>query len=246
MNQDDSSKSADGGDLAESRMFLNLGGEEEPELESSTGLDGAELGAGSSKPKVSSQGIVVIAVLLAAAGAIYGMRKLGTMSGASAETVSIDYNLDPTRGADFERRYATVMDQLEQSGRPVQVPTDEMKKSPFTFVEERPIDELDVDPEELARLQRERDELERRRKLAEAQAEREREIDEGLDALELQGILVGGSRPVARINGKPVAVGSKLSAGLFKVVRIDGRQVVVEADGRRWSLSMGEPAREIE
>lgn len=66
----------------------------------------------------------------------------------------------------------------------------------------------------------------------------------GLDRLKIRAIIVGRPKPVATIDGKTVMVGEKIGEETVAEIRED--HVVLERDGKRRVLKVGEPSVSIE
>jgi hypothetical protein len=218
-------------------------------FEDATGIPSLNTGApGAGAPhkpesKVSAQVVLAGAVLVLAAGAIYGMRFVGLNAGGGRDNVKIDYT-SQSGAPEMVRRFERVMTELDASMSAVQLAAGEpLPESPFS----RPQQESDQpvaieqpstldDLDRLARLAAEQERLKREERAALLEAE--------LARLQVQGVMAGGRMPVARINGQAVTVGKTL--GAFEVVEISGQSVFLTADERVWELRLGTPAREIE
>jgi len=205
------------------------------------GIPAAPIAAPQSKSKVSGQVVLAGVVFALAGSAIYGMRFMGVNAAFGGESIKIDYTAE--KGLESAKRFERVMAELDASMSAVQV-ADGGSLGAASFlrpVEDEPdtgayseptgIDDLD----RLARLAAERRQLELE--------ERTQLIQGELGRLNVQGI-IGGRVPAARINGQPVRVGQSL--GVFEVVEISGKGVIVEADGARFELRIGLPPRAVE
>jgi len=217
---------------AGSRIFVDVGGDE----------------GGGGKPTrgVGSQAVVALALLLMSVGAIYAMRKVGMISGLSGDALQVKY--EPSAiNTEFENRFTRAMDDLARSGRPLQVPPDELMMTPFEYQ-----DRLAVKTDVVADPNDRRAQL-RAQQLAQQQAEDERkrqaefarQITQAVNKFEVQG-MIGGRVPMATISGKLVRVGDHVGEGdIFEVIEIDGREVIVEASGRRFKLMIGKQPEEL-
>jgi hypothetical protein len=226
----------DNGDTNEAanKMFLNLA-----EPDSVTGIPSVNKAPASelhatSKSKVDNQIIIAGVVLLIGVGAVYGMRYLGMAAGLDENAVTIDYASSKPEDA---KRYLKVMSALDESSHVMQFGEElDMPDHPFSM-DEVADDEIAVIPgmseEERRALQLERD-------YQNAAAARENEVMAELYSFDLQGV-IGGKRPAARVSGQAVRVGMELG-DFFTVVEITGRSVIVEADGKRYELAMGQEA----
>ncbi len=191
--------------------------------------------------KTNTQLVITACVLAIGAGAIYGMRYVGMKAGLDEGMVSIDYAADEN-SASFARRFGSVMRELDKSTISVHLSnTDEFASNPFS----RPQIETDeyvepIDPgmSEAERLAHQREREEQRN----IEQRREDVIGEAM-RFRLQGI-IGGSRPAARISGKPVRAGMQLGE-FFTVIEIGSQIVIIEADGMRFELSMRDETTQI-
>jgi hypothetical protein len=155
------------------------------------------------------------------------MRTYGMRSGISFKEVKVEFTGDSTtaKSASYQR----IMNDLEQAGKPIQIPGERLKKNPFMLgAAQSPTDptansaELQAKKnEELARIQRERH-------IADVQT--------SLSTLQLHSVM-DGRVPVARVNDETVRVGSKL-AEFFTVTAISGRELELESEGQTYVLSM--------
>lgn len=200
---------------------------------------GESAGAERAPSKFTAQHAMLLLVVVLGGGALYGMRTMGMGPGVAGATVSIDYKPGDT-SRDAADRFARVMDDLERSGRPVQVPAGAITGSPFRFAdravqaETGPSGPNAAEREAMLRAERERQEREQLK----------RDIDFAASRLRLQGVL-GGRVPVARINGETVRVGDEVGE-YFRAESIDGRSVVLGSkDGRRFLIAMGQDVQEL-
>jgi len=194
------------------------------------GADGAPLPESTSPPRFRVSGPTALVLVVAAVGigALLGMRKL-TSPGAAMATVNIDYTPGQRGVADAHKRLVEVLD---RSTTPVQVPTDQIKKNPFQFATApttaTPIAKGGEDAEAAAIRMR-----------AAELAARQKKIVDALGTLKVNGVMQG-SVPVARVNGEMVRIGDTIAEGLFTVAAIGGRGVTLQADGREYELAMEE------
>lgn len=184
------------------------------------------------------------AVLVLGIGVVVGMRQLSLAAAKAGEMFSLEFEPE-AEDVEAIAKFDRVMRDLERSGRPMQVPLDQLNGSPFTFsFGEEPIEVEageDMSMAQLREAQRQAA-LEEQRRASAVQA-RNDEIFSALGELKVQSVL-GGSTPVARISGEAVREGDEL--GIFRAVKISGRAVVLEVDGRYFAIPMGGEAREIE
>ena len=180
--------------------------------------------------------VVAALVLLGAAAGIFAMRAIGMGPGAALAGLVLDFKPGASGGTEVSPR---LLADLERSKRAVQVPAEVIDKDPFRLRTEAGTPVVADDPEAQARA-----EAARQAKLEEEQRlERERrarELQAAFGRFELQGIM-GGTMPIARISGKLVRVGDTLEWG-FKVTLIEGRKVVLVAEGTEFVLEFGTPS----
>lgn len=218
-------------------IFVDLEGRSGPEPSSGFGGRGGKFG---------NQTIILLVLLVLSAGAVYGMRRVGIVSGISGQALAVEYQPSAIN-AEFENRFDRAMEDLARSGRPIQVPLEDLPESPFEISRRLSIGGAsitEVDPAKLSEQQR----LRAQQRLAEeerrrADALRER-VDEESARLKVQS-LIGGRVPVAMINGQLCRVGDQVGNGIFTVREITSSGVTVTADGRTFRVQMGKPAQEI-
>lgn len=197
---------------------------------SADAADGVVTKAGGGGRSVSTPAVLVAVVLVACAGLLWGMRKLGVGPLTGFDEVKIDYTPE---GSAKNGAHKKLLGELERSGQPVQVPTEQITKNPF---------KLAAKPNDVIEPAKDNSEEILQKQLAataKRKAEHEKKIADTLASLALQGVL-GGTIPVARVSGETVRVGDTL-AELFTVKSITGRTVTLEADGKEFQLTMEEP-----
>lgn len=186
------------------------------------GVNGADL-EGPPKRRIPLQAIIMVTLVVVAAGALFAMRRLGMGPlSAVAEPPRIEYDYEKTgAGADHKKLLAD----LTVSHVDHQVPSDQVQKNPFRLPGvDKPATKDDTpktpgkDPEEEAR--------EQHAKL----------VADTLAGLKVHSIL-SGSVPVARINDENVRVGDRL-ANLFVVVAIHQRAVDLQVDEQIYTISI--------
>ena len=139
------------------------------------------------------------------------------------------------------------MDDLARSGRPIQVPLEDLPSSPFEVNKRLSLSSVsmsEVDPAQLSeqqRLRAEQRQAEEQRRRAAVMRER---VDEESARLKVQS-MIGGRVPVATINGQLCRVGDQVGNGIFTVREITNKGVVVVADDRSFLIQMGKPAQEL-
>jgi hypothetical protein len=183
------------------------------------------------KLAAQSQNIIVMLVIAVSGGMLFGMRQVGMNSGiAQADDTVVQYTpltVDPTRRAAQER----ALQGLQRMSTPIPLEPGSVTLEPFLTKakEDAPL----ADDPELAKALEER-----RRAEAAKRAHEERTIaaKAAVSKLVLHSVLEGRT-PVARIGENVVRVGDKVDE-LFTVVSIEGRQVVLDADGQRFILAL--------
>ncbi len=173
--------------------------------------------------KSGSSAIVLVALVIVSGAVLWGMRHLGTRGSINLVDISIDY---PIRDDASTNNSAEVIKALHDSAIIPQVEPQMVAVNPFTW-RAAPKTEVDHAPE----VDREAE------RLRKAHEQRMRALDSSARNLRVQSVM-RGRVPIANISGELVAVGDTV-AGQFKVTRIDGREVDVEAEGRSWTLTVG-------
>lgn len=235
------------GELAErneasSNIFLDMNETDSTGIPSLKQAPVSAISSSASSSKINTQIVIAGLVLAIGAGAIYGMRHIGMQAGLDEQIVSIDYTAD-ANNAEFSKRFTAVMGMLDKSSLAVQLTDDEsFADTPFSRIVEEEVEEYEpIDPgmseEEQMAIRRQR-EMEQ-----EVQRRQDMVISEAL-RFTLQGV-IGGSRPAARVSGIPVRVGMDLGE-FFTVAEITGRSVIIEADGMRFELVMGEETMRLD
>jgi len=178
--------------------------------------------------RVPQQTIVMLVVLSVSAGAIYGMRTLGMKAGIAMGIDPIEYSA-PTQ--DRRQGYDRIMNDLARIQNPLDVTLGEFGKSPFMMqttsvqVLVDPVAGPALTPEEIAAK-------EVRRKAEERQIE----LETKLTQVQLQSVM-GGRRPLARVNGETYRVGDSIN-DVFIIKRIEHRSIILTADGTEFTLTL--------
>ena len=174
-------------------------------------------------PKRSGSSPVILVALLVVSGTVlWGMRHLGTRGSINLVDISIDYPLkDKTESANSE----LVIQALQDSAYVPQVEPQMVAVNPFTWR---------AAPETAVATENSRAEADARRE----HEQRMRALDTSARALKINSVM-RGRVPLANISGEMVAVGDTV-AGQFTVTRIEGREVDIEAEGRTWTLTVGD------
>lgn len=192
--------------------------------------DGGDVTQPRVRRKSYTQHLIVVALLVISGGMLYGMRTYGMRSGISFKEVKVEFTGDSatTKSASYQR----IMNDLEQAGKPIQIPGERLKKNPFMLGSAPSPTGPDANPAEI--------EAKRREELARIQRERHSaDVQTALSTLQLHSVM-DGRVPVARVNEEVVKVGSKL-AEFFTVTAIFGRELELESEGQTYVLSMDDP-----
>lgn len=220
---------------AGSRIFVDVGDQ-----------GGGSGGSGRAKSAIGGQAVVALALLAMSVGAIYAMRKVGTISGISGDALQVKY--EPSAiNTEFENRFTRAMDDLARSGRPLQVPGEDLMMEPFEFQSRLAIKTpAQVDPnDKRAQLRAQQYAQQQAEEERKRQADLERKVTQAVGKLEVQG-LIGGRKPMATISGQLVRVGDHIGeGGVFEVTEITGRSLTVQAGGRRFMLMIGQQPEEL-
>jgi len=195
---------------------------------------GLSLGPARSR-RVGSQTIVAAIVLVVAGGVVYAMRRFGMGARQALASVKIEYDLGQASSS-TENEFKHILDALDHAGPPSQIPVEKIAVNPFLLERDAGEPVVAAPPgaegpsaEELAAMNARRLQEQRRARLD--------QIEAALERLQLNGVMAGGGRPVARINGRAVFVGDRVG-DLFTVVGIEGLGVTLEAEGQQFTLSM--------
>lgn len=194
---------------------------------------GADLPGAAAGARLRSGVVITIAVVAVAVGTLFLMRKYGLGGGLQFVPVKIDYPVDAgaqplARDPQRER----VMQDLESSGKIVQVPLDKLQCNPF-----------ELEPDHTGPVAAPTDDGSAERDRARREQESlTRTIDATYAALQLHSVLTGAV-PIARISGQAVRVGDRVGGDVFTVRAIHGRTVDLEPvamPGKIYTLSLGE------
>lgn len=182
------------------------------------------------RKKMNESAFVLILIVAVSAGVVLGMRHFGMGPASGAVAAEIDYDLDADRKISVAK-YERLIDQLERSVEPVFVPEEELNgRNPFMLLAQQLVTDTGEDASELARKRQE--EQERRER-----EQREREMMAAMRALKVQSV-IGGRVPLARINDETYRIGDVID-NRFTITSIEGRTVMITADGRAFALSLG-------
>ncbi len=190
------------------------------------------------------QTMFIAVVLVMGAGAIFGMRQIAVSAAKAGELFNLNFQ-PQTEDVELNKKFNRVMQDLERSGRPMQVPLEQLEGSPFQFLTRGEISEPEPGEDPSIAYQREQDRLRAHEAemARQAAATRDTLITAELKKLTLQGV-VGGSAAVARISGETYREGDTI-AEMFSVERVEGRGVILQVDDRYFVLQIGREAREV-
>jgi len=188
-------------------------------------LPGFGVASGGSKG-ISSHTALLLLVLLISAVAIFGMRKLGLGTLAALASVGAE-KVDMSAVPKIDDSHKLVLAELSKTRTDNQVEKDQLQRNPFQqMFRPRPLNNAVAAPN----MPVPKDDAEAR------QQARVSDLLIKLGGMQLNGIM-GGLRPVARIDGRMYRVGETVAA-TFTVRAISGRQVQLEADGELFVLEM--------
>ena len=201
-------------------------------------LTAAMIGAEVSAPRkpLPMQTIMIAAVLLTSAGALYGMRYMGLGPRASIAMDMAPIKL-PESSMAAKANHKQVMEDLGASRIGQQVESENVKKNPFRLVGAAiaPINSPageDMSGKNAAELQRKEQE-----RVLKAEADWNTAITGATSQLQLNAVM-GGSKPIARINGTLFSVGDRVGK-FFTLIEVHARSVELEIDGgRRLTLEL--------
>ncbi len=238
----------------DSNVFLDLNKPDEatgvPSVISGSSGSGSDAGFSSGTPEPSKfNGQVILAglVFVIGVGAIYAMRYVGMQAGINEKLSTVEYTAS-TNTPDFIARFDRVMDNLEDVSVSIQFEQNtKLPNAPFTMggVTAAPIDfnqpvaRGESEADRKARLAREKAEQERA-----AQEAKDAEIESVAYGLTLQSVM-GGTRPVVRISGKPYTVGMKIQ-GVLTILSVEGSTVILGSGQMKFKLVLGSTAERID
>jgi len=227
---------------ASSNIFLNMSEADSTGIPSLKQAPTSAISASTPDSKVNTQLVIAACVIAIGGGAIYGMRYIGMKAGLDENIVSINYASE-TSNLELSKRFNTVLRDLDESTLSVQLTDkDSFAEKPFSRPSSMPVEvEIAVDP---GMSEAERAEIRRQRELEIEREERREFVMSDARRYKLQGI-IGGTNPAARISGQAVRVGMMLG-DLFTVEIITGRSVIIEADGMRFELAIGEDTVQLD
>ena len=186
--------------------------------------------------------MLIVTVILIAAGALYAMR-ISQGDGKQSEDVrkseaKIEQLMTQLKSADalggnhslakgsidkLMNDAEFIISQLDVDPSKRQVPIEFTKKNPFYLFMERPVEAVATKAAEPNAEEKK-------------QAELMKKLEGDLGRFKIQSILPNGRKPVAIIDGKIVQVGETI--GSFKVKEIQKLAVILEAEGKEFTLSI--------
>lgn len=187
------------------------------------------------KKKLPTSTILLVGIVVAAAGGLVAMRKYGLGPQFSFGDTKSEVDMSNAANTDAHRR---VLRELTTSAVVAQVPVEQVQRNPFAMDEAfdglmaRPEPrDTGLDAAERARLDAER----RAREEAERRAG---QIRQAAARLRLNSV-IAGTRPIARISDRNYQLNEKVGE-FFTLVEIQQRSVTLEsADGERYVIEMG-------
>ncbi len=189
---------------------------------------GGELGAFVTPRKwTPRQPLVIGLTVIVSAVALMGMRQIGMRSAIAFETDQSEFDFQGD--AQLQTRYERLMADLGNAKDPLDVALADFGNSPFAMREaiaplqqaSNPTPVAGETPEAAA---------------ARGAAARKTALLNEASKLVLHSVM-GGKRPLARINEETVTVGDTV-AEYFTVTEISGRSVTITADGESFTLNM--------
>jgi len=177
------------------------------------------------------RGLVVLGVLLAVAGGgLVSMRSMGQRGLVEDPDVKIDIKAFTEGDASVVTSdHLELLEDLRGAGEFAQVSLDNVQMNPFT---------MRVPTEARPTVQRPSNQETEEQRLAREQAARLAELQREFSRLRLNSVMAGAV-PIAQISGTLVRVGDLVSER-FRVSRIEGRSVELQAEGQVFVLVIGE------
>ena len=198
--------------------------------------------AGSTKRRIGEGTLVIVGILLVAAGALYGMRWLGQKSGIDEVDVTLEARVNAFLETILGNNTAvkkTQNNDLDPEGILTRLTDDRTEKQvPINMVKKNPFERED---EDLARKHREAkidDPLARRK--AEIR-KRHTELETAASDMVVTSIMGRKGNRVAMVEDEVVKVGDQVGFDenmMFKVVKIDAFNVTLESDGYQFIITM--------
>jgi hypothetical protein len=189
------------------------------------GLPGFGVGP-SRKSPITLQTLLVAVVLVASAGAIVMMRKVG-LGNFTPFAMGGEVQVDLSTVPKADTRHVAVIEALNKTRTGNQVAVDQLQKNPFSL----PALESVAGQDDFAAARMSEVSAAER-----ARIEREDALRKQFNEMVLNGVMKTSRGPVARVNGRMVHAGDRL--GDFTVLEISGRSVLLEADGMQVKLEV--------
>ena len=210
---------------------------------------GVDLLAGASARKSLNTGsVLVVAVILIAVGGLFSMRMLAQVTAATAIDTDIETTIEDFlqtalgpegfAGAQdgAENHKENVIAVLKETYSEQQVPLHEVQRDPFVIYETASggptLPTYDPTADELAR---------RERQFQQEREARQMQFEQAGGTLRVKSVL-GGTNPLANINGDVVRVGDFVHAGSdqieFRVTAISTASVDLVAEDERYDLAV--------
>ncbi len=186
-----------------------------------------------SRPRLTSQTIIIAAVLTISAGAIYAMRQYGMGAGMTFEVPAVSYEPDKNL-AKLSEGQARILAELAMSTSLVQT-AESIEKNPFRLDPDLAAMPLALDDGPITD-----DAIRRAIEAEKARLARLEMLQRSLGSMRLTGVLMGRV-PLARVNEKTLRVGDTIHD--FRVVEIREGGVSLEAEGTTFTLALDKDSR---
>ena len=199
--------------------------------------------SGSAKKRIGEGTLVIVGILLVAAGALYGMRWFGQQSGIAEVDVTLEARVNAfletilgngkTASANDQKKEMdpqAILSRLADDRTEKQVPINMVKKNPF-----------EREDEGLAKSQ---NETESDDPLARRKAEirkRYAELEKAAGDMVVTSIMGSPGNRVAMVEDAVVKIGDQVGFDedmMFRVVKIDAFNVVLESEGYQFIITM--------
>ncbi|MGQ0627591.1 MAG: hypothetical protein ACT4PL_05765 [Phycisphaerales bacterium] len=195
-------------------------------------IGGMDVSSSSRRPKVSSNTMLVVGVVVVAAGVLWGMRFVGMGAGSALASPANAKELESFAlkpSVDHQK----VLADLQATRTALQVNEQDVKKNPFRLTggEAPAIDTSTLDAQRSAEALRQEEERRRRER-----ADYLTKIEGLKSSIKLNGVILG-SVPAARINNRVVRQGD-LVQGMFTLAKVHDRAIELEFEGRMFRVEM--------
>lgn len=172
--------------------------------------------------KLKVQNVIVAVVIVVSIVALYAMRRYGMGAGFTFSVTPIDYQIDGQSGR-LTPEQRRILRDLQLGNEPIRLAMAQLRKNPFRLTTEE-VEVFTPGPVTPGN---------------DAEAERAQQIASVLSRLELNSVMLGRI-PLARINARIYKVNDTVE-GLFTIKAIHDRTVELEAGGKVFALTIGEP-----